>query len=625
MDCTGQCCSNVQEAPPSKRTKCDKTVKVRKWDETYLKYGFFLPDDQILNAAPQPECLICSNRLSNSALVPAKLQRHLEANHPAYETKTISYFKHMKSSVRKQKDSFLGAVKTDQDLLLTSYRLSHYILKTKKPFTLGEEVIKPALQIVAEQLLDKKTEIKFQNIPLSDTTVSRRGFHMAEDLLEQLLYKIGKVPCYGLQLDESTDVGGRAQLLVFIRFPDADSYNIVDEYLCCLDLEVKTTAEQVFNKLNEFMTEKQIPWDKCCSLTTDGAAVMTGRFSGVGARVKAVAKNCVLKHCIIHREALAVKPLSSDKQRKTELESVLDIVVKTVNYIKCGGKGKSARVFQKLCEEMDSDNVTLLLHTEVRWLSRGKVLTRLFKLRREISVFLAEKNHEYATNFLDHEWVSKLAYLTSIFDVLSILNTSLQGKNLDIFSQVGKIDAFKRKMDYWTNKVSKNAFSSFRFLNEFLSEDSKIEDTSEIKELVLEHLKLLQKNFSRYFPEEESEAFRLLKWVVNPFIFTSPQQEELLDICNDIHLEEIFEKNGNEYFWIFLYKEETAIAKEALKLLCQFPNTYLCETAFSVLTTIKNKHRSCLKSVDMCMRNALSNEQPRFKKIAKEIQQQPSH
>ena len=87
-------------------------------------------------------------------------------------------------------------------------------------------------------------------------------------------------------------------------------------------------------------------------------------------------------------------------------------------------KGKSARVFQKLCEEMDFWNVPVLLHTEVRWLSRGKVLTCVFKLRREISVFLVEKNHEYATNFLDHEWVSKLAYLALIFDVLSILNTS---------------------------------------------------------------------------------------------------------------------------------------------------------------------------------------------------------
>ena len=38
-----------QKAPPSKRTKCSKTSKVRKWDETYLKYEFFLPDDQIPN------------------------------------------------------------------------------------------------------------------------------------------------------------------------------------------------------------------------------------------------------------------------------------------------------------------------------------------------------------------------------------------------------------------------------------------------------------------------------------------------------------------------------------------------------------------------------------------------
>ena len=127
--------------------------------------------------------------------------------------------------------------------------------------------------------------------------------------------------------------------------------------------------------------------------------------------------------------------------------------MKTGNYIKCGGKGKSARVFQKLCEEMDSENVTVLLHTEVHWLSRGKVLTSVFKLRREISISLAEKNHEYATNFLDHKWVSKWAYLASVFDVLSILNTSLQGKSLDIFSQVGKIDAFKGKIYCWANKV----------------------------------------------------------------------------------------------------------------------------------------------------------------------------
>ena len=51
-----------------------KLSKFEEWDETYLKYEFFLPDDQIPNVAPQPECLICCKRLSNSALVIAKLQ-----------------------------------------------------------------------------------------------------------------------------------------------------------------------------------------------------------------------------------------------------------------------------------------------------------------------------------------------------------------------------------------------------------------------------------------------------------------------------------------------------------------------------------------------------------------------
>ena len=42
--------SSVKEALPPKRTKCNSTAKVRKWDDTYLRYGFFLPNDEILNA-----------------------------------------------------------------------------------------------------------------------------------------------------------------------------------------------------------------------------------------------------------------------------------------------------------------------------------------------------------------------------------------------------------------------------------------------------------------------------------------------------------------------------------------------------------------------------------------------
>jgi len=32
----------MQEAPPLKWTKCNSITKVRKWDETYLRYMFFM-------------------------------------------------------------------------------------------------------------------------------------------------------------------------------------------------------------------------------------------------------------------------------------------------------------------------------------------------------------------------------------------------------------------------------------------------------------------------------------------------------------------------------------------------------------------------------------------------------
>ena len=52
-----------------------------------------------------------------------------------------------------------------------------------------------------------------------------------------------------------------------------------------------------------------------------------------------------------------------------------------------------------------------------------------------------------------------MAYLTSAFDMLCTLNTSLQGKGSNVFSPVSKIDAFKAKIDCWINKISNNHFS----------------------------------------------------------------------------------------------------------------------------------------------------------------------
>ena len=125
-----------------------------------------------------------------------------------------------------------------------------------------------------------------------------------------------------------------------------------------------------------------------------------------------------------------------------------------------------------------------------------------------------------------HIWLQYLMccpYSTPVF----------KGKVQIYFPKLEKLMPLKEEFIAGPIKVSKNNFSPFQFLNEFLSEDSQVEDTAEIR-IGVEHLKLLKKNFNWYFLEEESEAFCLLKWVVNPFIFTLSEQKELLNICNNI-------------------------------------------------------------------------------------------
>jgi 4-diphosphocytidyl-2C-methyl-D-erythritol kinase len=73
------------------------------------------------------------------------------------------------------------------------------------------------------------------------------------------------------------------------------------------------------------------------------------------------------------------------------LKDVLDTTVKMVNFVIA--RPLNSRVFSALCNDMGSDLVTLLQHTEVCWLSRGKVLTDLFQLREERKVFTDHHFH----------------------------------------------------------------------------------------------------------------------------------------------------------------------------------------------------------------------------------------
>lgn len=139
----------------------------------------------------------------------------------------------------------------------------------------------------------------------------RRIVEMATDI-DQVVEGINKSRCFAIQLDESIDVSNHAILLCFVRYNEYE--DLRKELLCYLDLPGRTTGSEIFNALDEYFQAQELDWSKCVGVCADGAASMPGRRSGVVVKIKEVAHPDVLStHCMIHREHLAAKKLSTTK------------------------------------------------------------------------------------------------------------------------------------------------------------------------------------------------------------------------------------------------------------------------------------------------------------------------
>jgi hypothetical protein len=67
-----------------------KMTKSRKYDVEYLSMGFTCAGSEHKQL---PQCVLCYELLSNEAMKPSKLRRHLESKHKEHATKSIEFFK----------------------------------------------------------------------------------------------------------------------------------------------------------------------------------------------------------------------------------------------------------------------------------------------------------------------------------------------------------------------------------------------------------------------------------------------------------------------------------------------------------------------------------------------------
>ena len=149
-------------------------------------------------------------------------------------------------------------------------------------------------------------------------------------------------------------------LLAYVRFVEDEK--LVQELLFAREIKTDTKGESVFNVVENFFKEKNIPLSNILACATDGAPSMEGNHCGfISFLIKAVL-GVLTVHCVIHRQLVA-------KNLSGQLHKSMNTVITAVNKIKA--HSLKSRLFRQLCIDNDEEFERLLLHTEVGWLSKG--------------------------------------------------------------------------------------------------------------------------------------------------------------------------------------------------------------------------------------------------------------
>ena len=120
----------------------------------------------------------------------------------------------------------------------------------KKPHTIGQNLVMSVAKEIVEIMIEEKERKLLDPISLSASTVKQRISGMSNDVLEQTVSQVNASPFYAIQLDESTDIAGQPQLLVFVRFVNGDE--VVEELLFCNTLKLHCRGKTFLVVLMDF-------------------------------------------------------------------------------------------------------------------------------------------------------------------------------------------------------------------------------------------------------------------------------------------------------------------------------------------------------------------------------------
>ena len=346
-------------------------------------------------------------------------------------------------------------------------------------------------------------------------------------------------------------------------------------------LSATTAAANVKARVDSFFEANELSRQNFKHICTDGAPAMIDIKTGFVTLVKNEWPHATSSQCSLHRYNLASKTLP------LYFLEIMEVAVKVINFIR--SRAKNHRLFQLLAEE-----VGLLFYAKVRWLSRGKCLSRLYELQNEVEIFLRENKNSFHVQFHIKEFVVMLAYLADVFGHLNDMNLSLQGSDVTLSDVKDKLAGLTAQMAVWQAQIKVGSTTSFPLLERPLKMN-RINLPDNTKTCVTEHLEIASAEFRSYFKDDTLHV----SWYRDPFnTEIDPNAEEAgesaeFKVLNAMNLT-FNNKTTDSSFRLSFHDSYPLLSKKASVILVQFATTYLCEDGFSDLASIKTKSRNHL-------------------------------
>ncbi|KAG1673887.1 Zinc finger protein 862 [Nymphon striatum] len=435
---------------------------------------------------------------------------------------------------------------------------------------------------------------------------------------------------FSIMVDESTDISVDQNMIIYVRYLEQSlgSYKPTSVLLDVCKLRDGATADQLKSSILCSLDTHHLNLDNLVGISTDGAAVMTGRKSGLVQRLKAENPTILATHCISHRLALASGQAADSVPYLLKYQEIINSIYK---YFENSPKNMSR--LEKIQSILNSTGVSarfkLVFHT--RWLSfEGSVRAVCENYSPLVSV-LSEDKGARAQGLLKCISHFKFLYvshfLADVLKHLSILCKRFQSSTIDFTSistsleytagEVMRLTESKQgKMLKCFETSVPDAVSetgSFEFHGHVIKDSEKQREKAErcctqFGEKLLENLR------ERFADVGDSKVLKAFCGLFDPAVFV--REGEALDECIKTVSEHVCEEEFREEYECFrndvmnnfskvandinsvcqiaLRKRDMygCVADVAYKLLCVPVSSVECERGFSVQNLVKTKLRN---------------------------------